>query len=69
MAFELGGPSLSAARTIVRVNQALAMNVSVRALFLPPTVEKLAATIEKRERSVHPMNSQVGLRSCLNRGV
>ena len=44
--FGLGGHSLSATRVIVRANQALDVHLSVRMLFLQPTIEKLATTID-----------------------
>ncbi len=44
--FGLGGHSLSATRVIVRANQALDVQLSVRMLFLQPTIEKLAMAID-----------------------
>jgi amino acid adenylation domain-containing protein len=44
--FGLGGHSLSATRAIVRANQTLDVSLSVRILFLQPTVEKLATMID-----------------------
>jgi amino acid adenylation domain-containing protein len=53
--FELGGHSLLGLRLIERMRQQ-GIQVSVRALFLTPTLEGLAAAAEKSARAVVPEN-------------
>ena len=48
--FEVGGNSLMAARIIGRINKALAVKLNIAQLFLSPTVEALAATIERNRQ-------------------
>lgn len=48
--FELGGNSLLAARLIGRVNKTFETRLAVAELFLKPTVEALAAAVERSQR-------------------
>jgi pimeloyl-ACP methyl ester carboxylesterase len=45
--FELGGNSLYAVRVIFRINEALRTKLGVSAMFLMPTIEALAESIER----------------------
>ncbi|MFC9361721.1 amino acid adenylation domain-containing protein, partial [Rhodococcus sp. NPDC057014] len=47
--FELGGTSLVATKVVARLNSALGTGIGVRTLFEAPTVEALAAVLEKAE--------------------
>ncbi|RJO75210.1 non-ribosomal peptide synthetase [Nocardia panacis] len=49
--FALGGNSLSATKVVARVNVALDTTLGVRTLFEAPTVEQLAARIERSVRA------------------
>ncbi|NMM85573.1 non-ribosomal peptide synthetase, partial [Rhodococcus sp. SRB_17] len=57
--FERGGNSLIAARAIARINESLALNLSIRDLFDAPTVTELAAVCE----SSHTLAAGVPLES------
>ena len=46
--FDLGGHSLSAARTFVHINQVFGTLLPVSVLFQAPTIEKLAAVVDTR---------------------
>jgi thioesterase domain-containing protein len=49
--FELGGNSLLAVRVIFRINAALRTKLGVSAMFLMPTIETLAASIERNRQA------------------
>jgi thioesterase domain-containing protein len=49
--FELGGNSLLAVRVIFRINQTLRTKLGVSAMFLMPTIEALAASIERNRQA------------------
>ena len=49
--FELGGNSLLAVRVIFRINAALRTKLGVSAMFLMPTIEALAASIERNRQA------------------
>jgi nonribosomal peptide synthetase DhbF len=49
--FELGGNSLLAVRVIFRINAALRTKLGVSAMFVMPTIEALAASIERNRQA------------------
>ena len=49
--FELGGNSLLAVRVIFGINEALRTKLGVSAMFLMPTIEALAASIERNRQA------------------
>ena len=49
--FELGGHSLLAARVIDKINKLFQIKLSVGALFLAPTIERLVPAIEENRRN------------------
>jgi hypothetical protein len=57
--FELGGHSLSAILVISRIEQALAVDLGVRALFRTPTVAGLSMLIEQEHQTLRELVSSV----------
>jgi amino acid adenylation domain-containing protein len=49
--FELGGNSLLAARAIGRINEILGVKLAISAIFLQPTIEALASSVERNRRA------------------
>ncbi|MER6561677.1 amino acid adenylation domain-containing protein [Streptomyces sp. NPDC001027] len=52
--FELGGDSLTAMRTVVRLRKALEVEIPIRVIFDNPTLERIAAAIDSADGAAAP---------------
>ena len=51
--FSLGGHSLKAARLVARIHQELEVELSLKDVFVNPTIKKMAKLIQQSEKEIH----------------